>query len=167
MVKMQSNGGLAAARVFLPYLVRASYAQQNLFVDGVLRTSTPQDVLGAALTLNADGAGEAILEAAAEVLEHFGEQSWPVLADFAASNDPRCRHFVRALAATPTADHQGKIRALVALAENPDLETRWLTGSVAEEVSLEAGNAVWRVLCTDPDEDLRRTAEDQVASLSA
>ncbi len=45
LVKMWPNGGLEAARVFLPYLVRASYAQQNLFLDAVLRTSTPEDVL--------------------------------------------------------------------------------------------------------------------------
>src|SRR5208282_4595608 len=91
-LKTQPNGGLAAARVTLPYLVRASYAQQNLFLDAVLRTSTPEDVLRAALDLSEGAAGAAVLEIAASVLEHFGERSWAALVNLAASKDPRCRH---------------------------------------------------------------------------
>jgi hypothetical protein len=161
----QLGGGLAAAKVLLPYLIRASYAQQNLFLDAVLRTSSPEEVLRAALTLCQGTAGEVVLEAAAGVLEHYGERSWPVLARLAATRDPRCRHFVRAIGYVPTADPQAKIDALVSLAKNPDLDTRWLASAVAEDVSPEAAAAVWRALCTDPDEQLRTTAQAQVAPL--
>jgi hypothetical protein len=56
---------------------------------------------------------------------------------------------------------------LVTLALNPDLDTRWLAASVAEDVSPEAARAVWRILCADQDEQLRITAEAQAASLCA
>lgn len=164
-VERQPGGGLAAARVFLPYLVGASYAQQNLFLDAVLQTCAPDDVLRAAMLLAEGSAGEAILEAAAGILEHFGERSWPALANLAARSDPRCRHFVRAVGYIPTADPQARIEVLVALAKNPDLDTRWLAAAVAEDVSPEAAAIVWRTLSADPDEELRATAQARVASL--
>jgi hypothetical protein len=164
-VEGKPGGSLAAAKVFLPYFVGASYAQQNLFLDALLHTSTPVDVLRAALILSNGAAGEAVLEAAASILEHFGERSWPALATLAASKDPRCRHFVRALGYVPTGNPHVKIAALVALASNPDLDTRWLALAVAEEVSPEAATAVCWTLCADPDEQLRTIAQAQVASL--
>jgi hypothetical protein len=159
------NGGLAAARVCLPYLVGASYAQQNLFLDALLRASSPEDVVSAALLLSQDSTGEAVLEAAAAVLEHFGARSWPALAKLAASGDPRCRSFVRAVEYVPAPSPHAKAEALMALALNPDLDTRWLAATVAEGVSSEAAAAVWRTLRTDSDDQLRTTAEAQLASL--
>jgi hypothetical protein len=151
------GGGLAAARAFLPYLVRASYAQQNLFLDAILRASTPEDVLNAALLLS-DAGGEAILRVAADVLENYGSSAWLCLAGLATSNDTRCRHFVRAIVAIPAPD-QAKIDVLVALAHNPDIDTRWLVADLAESVSPQAARAVWRTLSQDPDDQLRATAE--------
>jgi hypothetical protein len=67
----------------------------------------------------------------------------------------------------PAPNPRVKIEALVALATNPDLDTRWLAATAAEEVSPTAAEAVWRALCADSDEQLRSTAEAQVASLRA
>lgn len=163
--KMQRapGGSLVAAKIMLPYLVQASYGQQNLFLDALLRTSTPADVLGAALILSEGAHNDAILEAAAGVLENFGSSSWPALANFAASRDHRCRHFVRAVGVVPVDNSRAKIATLVVLAQNPDLETRWLAAQVAEEVSTEAAKTVWKVLCADRDEQLKMTAESQAS----
>lgn len=146
-----------AARVLLPYLANASYAQQNLVLDALLTACTPEGVLQAAVEISDD----AVFEVAAGVLEHFGSRSWDVLANLANSHRPYCRHFVRVIRFVESPDESAKAAALVALAMHPDVETRWLAAEVAEGLSSSVADKVWEVLRGDPDERLRLEAEAQ------
>ncbi len=154
-----------AAGLLLPYLVRSSYAQRNLVFNALMDLATPQDLLFAALSAAARSRDPRLLQTAAELLEHYGEDAYPVLRRLARSGRLECRYFVSTIfhmeAAGPRRD------ALLALTEHPDSLTRQELLEETDRASPADAAFVCRRLASDPDERIQEAAREKLAYLES
>jgi hypothetical protein len=153
----------SAASILLPYLVKASYAQRNLIFNALMMWARPEDLLFAALFLHERDKDFRVLHLAGQLLEHYGAESAPVLTRLCASGRPECEYFVGAVfkLAWPTEDQ--KQAALAALARHSDPRTRQELLDEVDRGSDQDAVLVCRLLLSDPDPGIRRTAEERLA----
>jgi hypothetical protein len=152
-----------AAAILLPYLVKASYAQQNLIVGALEQIATPDQILLAALDLYKRADDPRLLSTANELLANRGIASWPALKRFCATNHPACRYFVATVATLEGISEEERRRALLSLARNPDVDTRRELLAYLDGGALIDTLPVWEVLATDPNQDIAALAVERTA----
>ncbi len=151
--------------ILLPYLVRASYAQQNLVVGALEQIANPEQILNAALALYAETRDPRLLSTADHLLANRGAASWPALKSLCKRAAPECRFFVRTIAEIEGISNEERREALTMLAHNPDLDTRRELLALLDGDVLADPLSVWQVLAKDPDEDVASLAADRIALL--
>jgi hypothetical protein len=152
-----------AAAILMPYLVKASYAQQNLIVGALEQIATPDQILLAALDLYKRTDDPRILFTADELLANRGNASWPALKRFCATNHPACRYFVATVATLEGVSEEERCRALVSLARNPDVDTRRELLAYLDGGALIDSLPVWEVLARDQNQDIAALAVERTA----
>jgi hypothetical protein len=153
------------AAILLPYLVKASYGQQNLVSAALLGLATPDDLINAALAGYARDEDPRLLQEAAGLLQHYGRAAWPALAQLASSERSECRYFVDAIAGFTRVAEDDKQRALADLARNPDIDVRREVVEMLGSGCLVNAGPVWEVLAHDRDEEISSCALDHLAVL--
>jgi hypothetical protein len=152
-----------AAGLLLPYLVRASYGQRNLVFNALMEFARPQDLVFASLAVYERDRDPRVLETAAELLQHYGEEAGPLLVRLARSGRRECRYFVGTILHM---EPEGCRReAILALAEHPDPRTRRELLDEADRTDPEDAAFVCRALAGDPEADIRESARENLAFL--
>jgi len=152
-----------AIAILLPYLVKSSYAQQNLVIQALDQIASPEEILNAALALYDQTQDPRLLATADQLLGNRGAASWPALKSLCGSGSAQCRYFVSTIAELEGISEVERRDALTKLARNPDLDTRrevlpFLDGGVLSDPL-----PVWQVFAGDPDEDIATLAADRIA----
>jgi hypothetical protein len=158
--------GEEGAELLLPYLVDASYAQENLVHPCIHEIATPPDILRAALTAYDHTADPRLLEVTAGLLTDCTTEAWPTLAGLAHSRRPECRYFVEGIAGLKGVCPKERRQALLDLAHNPDPATRWELLEVVDRLAPEDAPAVWRILAGAVETDIRAAAEERLAAVT-
>jgi hypothetical protein len=154
-----------ATAILLPYLVKASYAQQNLIAGALERIATPEHILDSALALFDQGGDPRILATADQLLANRGAASWPALLTLCLSNLPACRSFAWTVGNLGGVPEESRREALVLLARNPDLDTRLEVVALLDGGALDDPLPVWRILLHDSDDTIAVQASNRVESL--
>jgi hypothetical protein len=154
-----------ASELLLPFLVKAPYARENLIYNTLLELAAPADILDASLATYARRNDPRLLEAAAGIIEYYGEAAWPVLMQLASSRRPECRYFLETIAVLKGVPSDERLRGLLELARNRDPDTQGDLMDVVERVAPEHALAVWQVLAESPEDAIRTAAEERIASL--
>jgi hypothetical protein len=154
-----------AAGLLLPYLIKASYAQQNLVFSAFMDFATPQDILFAALAVAKHDRDSRALLVAAELLEHYGAEADPILTRLARSGKPECRYFVRMILSME--ERERREEAIAALAQRGHLDTRRELLDETDRSADEIAVIVCRLLMNDPDERIRELSREKLISLES
>ncbi len=155
------------AAILLPYLIKASYAQQNLVVGALEQIAKPEQILNAALALYDQTQDPRILSTADQLLANHGDVSWPALRGLCQRATAECRFFVRTIAEMEGVSAEERRDVLMLLARNPDLDTRREVLSLLDGGVLSEQLADWQVLAEDPNEEIATLAADRLAALGS
>jgi hypothetical protein len=155
-----------AAAILLPYLVKASYAQQSLVAGALELVATPEQILTAAVALYERSRDPRLLSTADQLLASYGSASWPALKSLCGSMRPECRYFVNTVATLDQISGDERREALLLLARNPDLETRQEVLTALEMEVLAEPLPVWEILAQDRDGSIAAIAAGRVAVLA-
>jgi hypothetical protein len=151
------------ATLLLPYLVKASYAQQSLVAGALEQVATPEQVLNAALALYERNRDPRLLSTADQLLASYGSASWPALKRLCGSMRPECRHFVNTVATLDQVSEDERREALLLLARNPDLDTQEQVLAALEMEVLSEPLPVWKILAQDRNGSIAAIAADWIA----